>query len=117
MQEHDLYLKPTKCEFAKTKVEWLGIIMEEGKISMDARKLKGILEWTVLTMVKQVRGFLGFGNFYRQFIKHYSEIARPLNDLTMKDQNFDWTETCQNAFDELKRRFTEDPVLMMLGQS
>jgi hypothetical protein len=104
MQEHDLYLKPTKWEFSKTKVEWLGMI------SMDTRKLKGISEWPVLTTVKQVRGFLGFGNFYWQFIKHHSEIARPLNDLTKKDQKFDWTETCQNTFDKLKRLFTEEPV-------
>jgi hypothetical protein len=44
MQEHDLYLKPMKCEFAKTKVEWLGMIIEEGRISMDAGKLKGLSE-------------------------------------------------------------------------
>ena len=61
--ENDLYLKPKKCEFEKTKIEWLGMIIEEGKISMDAGKLKGIRDWPVPTTVKQVRGFLGFGNF------------------------------------------------------
>jgi len=117
MRENDLYLEPTKCEFAKTKVEWLGMIIEEGKISMDPGKLKGISEWPAPTTVKQVREFLGFGNFYRRFIRHYSEIAKPLNDLTKKDQKFLWTETCQNAFNELKKRFTEEPVLMMPDQT
>ena len=117
LRENDLYLKPRKCEFAKTKVEWLGMVIEEGKISMDAGKLKGISEWPVPTTVKAVRGFLGFGNFYRRFIRHYSEIAKPLNDLTKKDQKFEWTETCQKAFEELKRRFTEEPVLMMPDQT
>ena len=68
LREYDLFLKPKKCEFAKRKVEWLGMIVEEGKISMDAGKLKGISEWPSPKTVKQVRGFLGFGNFYRRFI-------------------------------------------------
>jgi len=65
LQENDLFLKPTKCEFNKTKVEYLGMIIEEGKISMDPGKLRGIRDWPAPTTVKQTRGFLGFGNFYR----------------------------------------------------
>ena len=113
LQENDLFLKLAKCEFSKTKVEWLGMIIEEGKISMDPGKLKGILEWPSPTTVKQTRGFLGFGNFYQRFIRHFSEIAKPLNNLLKKDQKFDWTSICQKAFDELKKRFTKEPVLMM----
>ena len=85
LRENDLFLKPGKCEFCKTKIEWLGMIIEEGKISMDPGKLKGISEWPSPTTVKQTRGFLGFGNFYRRFIRHFSEIAKPLNDLLKKD--------------------------------
>ena len=66
--DSDLYLKPRKCKFARTKVKWLGMIIEENQISMDAGKLKGIRDWPTPTMVKEVRGFLGFGNFYRWFI-------------------------------------------------
>jgi hypothetical protein len=102
LKENDLYLKPKKCEFGKTKIEWLGMVIEEGRISMDLGKLKGIQEWPVPTTVKQVRGFLGFGNFYRRFIKHFSEIAKPLNDLLKKDKKFEWTDECQNSFDGLK---------------
>ena len=99
--ENDLYLKPKKCEFGKMKIEWLGMIIEEGRISMDSGKLWGIKEWPVPTTMKQVQGFLRFGNFYRQFIRHFSEIAKPLNDLLKKDWKFEWTEACQNSFDEL----------------
>lgn len=113
LQENDLYLKPKKCEFCKTKIEWLGMIIEEGRISMDAGKLKGIQEWPIPTTVKQTRGFLGFGNFYRRFIRNFSEIAKPLNDLLKKDHKFEWTADCQSAFDALKKRFTEEPVLIM----
>jgi transposase InsO family protein len=117
LQENDLFLKPAKCEFNKTKVEYLGMVIEEGKISMDSGKLKGIQDWPTPTTVKQVRSFLGFGNFYRRFIWHFSELAKPLNDLLKKDQKFEWTNNCQRAFDELKKRFTEEPVLMMPDQT
>jgi len=113
LRDNDLFLKPTKCEFNKTKVEYLGMVIEEGKISMDSGKLKGIRDWPIPTTVKQVRAFLGFGNFYRRFIWHFSELAKPLNDLLKKDHKFEWTNNCQKAFDELKKRFTEEPVLMM----
>ena len=113
LQENDLFLKPAKCEFNKTKVEYLGMVIQEGKISMDPGKLAGIRDWPAPTTVKQTRGFLGFGNFYRRFIRNFSEIARPLNDLLKKDHKFEWTNDCQKAFDELKKRFTEEPVLMM----
>ena len=113
LRKHDLYLKPKKCEFCKTKVEYLGMVIEEGKVSMDKGKLRGIEEWPAPTTVKQVRAFLGFGNFYRRFIRKFSDIARPLNDLLKKDKTFEWTEECQQSFDDLKKRFTEEPVLMM----
>ena len=93
------------------------MVIEEGKNFMDPGKLKGIREWPIPATVKQVQGFLGFGNFYRQFIWHFSEFAKPLNDLLKKDQKFGWTDDCQHVFEELKKRFTEEPVLMMPDQS
>src|SRR5271168_3302713 len=93
------------------------MIVEEGKIAMDPLKLGGIRDWPTPpptpTTVKQVRSFLGFGNFYRRFIHHFSKLARPLNDLTKKDKIFEWTDECQNTFDTLKKNFTEEPVLMI----
>jgi len=62
--DNNLYLKPSKCEFHKTKIEYLGMVIEEGKVSMDTSKLKGIQDWPIPSTVKQVRGFLNFGNFY-----------------------------------------------------
>ena len=103
LKDNDLFLKPTKCEFNKTKVEYLGMVIEEGRISMDPGKLKGIRDWPAPTTVKQTRGFLGFGNFYRRFIRHFSNLAKPLNDLLKKDRKFEWTNECQKTFDELKK--------------
>src|SRR6202522_3523501 len=115
--ENDLFLKALKCEFNKTRVEYLGMIIEEEKMAMDPIKLGGIRDWPIPTTVKQVRSFLGFGNFYKRFIHRFSELARPLNDLTKKDKKFEWTNECQDAFDTLKKKFTEEPVLMIPDHS
>ena len=89
------------------------MVIEEGKILMDSRKLKGIRDWPTPTTVKQVQAFLVFGNFYRRFIWHFSELAKQLNDLLKKDNKFEWTSDCQKSFDKLKKHFIEEPVLMM----
>jgi Reverse transcriptase (RNA-dependent DNA polymerase) len=64
LQEHDLFLKAKECKLCQTRIECLGMIIKEGKISMDAVKLGGIRDWPVPTTLKQTRSFLGFGNFY-----------------------------------------------------
>ena len=84
---------------------------------MDFVKLKGINDWLISTTVKQVRAFSGFGNFYRCFIQKFSKLALPLNNLLKKDVQFNWTSACQEPFNTLKRRFTEEPVLMMPDHS
>jgi RNase H-like domain found in reverse transcriptase/Reverse transcriptase (RNA-dependent DNA polymerase) len=113
LREHNLFLKPKKCEFNKTTMEYLGLIIQEEKLSMDPVKLSGIRDWPTLTTVKQVRGFIGFANFYRQFIKKFSELILLLNNLLWKDTKFDWNDQCQEAFETLKGRFLQKPVLMM----
>src|SRR6202046_2225328 len=110
-------LKSQEMEFCKPKIEYLGRVVQEGQISMDPVKLGGIKDWPIPNSVKQIRSFLGFGNFYRKFIKGFSELARPLNDLLKKDVKFEWTIECQSSFDTLKQKFTEEPVLMMPDQS
>ena len=103
LKDNDLFLKLTKCEFYKTKVEYLGMIIKEGCISMDPGKFAGIRDWPIPTTVKENRKFLGFGNYYQRFIQHFSNLAKPLNNLLKKDQPFTWTPACQEAFDDLKK--------------
>jgi hypothetical protein len=114
LREHDLFLKPKKCDFNKTTMEYLGLIIQEGKLSME---LSGIRDWPTPTMVKQVWGFIGFANFYRRFIKKFSELILPLNNLLRKDTKLDWNNQCQEAFESLKGRFLQEPVLMMPDHS
>jgi hypothetical protein len=72
-------------------VEYLGMIIEENKIAMDPVKLQGIADWPTPTTVKQVQSFLGFRNYYRQFIHGYGNLTRLLNDLLKKEEKFEWT--------------------------
>jgi hypothetical protein len=75
LRENDLFLKAEKCKFNVKEVEYLGLIISKNKITMDPTKLAGIRDWPSLTNVKGVQSFLGFGNFYRRFIRHFAEIA------------------------------------------
>ena len=71
-----------------------------------------MVEWPVLKNIKEVQSFLGFMNFYRKFIEKYSKIASPLTELTRKDQKFKWSPEAQKAFNELKKRFTSQLILV-----
>jgi hypothetical protein len=71
----DLYFKPEKCTWEASQVDYLGLILEKGVTRMDPAKIKGIANWPTPTTVKQVRSFLGFCNFYRPFIYHFSHIT------------------------------------------
>ena len=111
LQHHDLYLKPEKCLFEKRKMEFLGVVLQNGRIRMDDAKLKGVADWPVPRSVKDVRAFLGFTGFYRYFVPHYSQIARPLIDLTCKAAIFHWGTPQTRAFETLKTLMCQRPVL------
>ena len=74
LQEHDLYLKPDKCKFHRMEIDFLGMVVGGGQVKMDPVRVEGISKWPTPTLVKELRAFLGFGNFYKDFIDHYSLI-------------------------------------------
>jgi hypothetical protein len=115
LRQEKLFLKPEKCVFDTQEVEYLGMIIKPGQVAMDQAKLTGIKDWPQPTLLTQVRSFLGFCNFYRHFVPHYSNIARPFIDLTKKGVPFAWSPTCNNAFEQLKGIFTSSPVLRNLN--
>ena len=75
LQKYDLYLKLEKCKFAATEVDFLGMVITKNTIKMDPIKLAGIRDWPTPTTVKQVRSFLGFGNYYRKFISGFAHLT------------------------------------------
>jgi len=88
LQEHDLYLKPEKCQFAKQRLSYLGYIISPDQVQIDPIKLKGISDWPAPSTIKETRKFLRFYNFYRKFIKDYAKIASPINQLIKKNMKF-----------------------------
>jgi Reverse transcriptase (RNA-dependent DNA polymerase) len=82
---HNLFLKPEKCEFKCTEIEYLGVIISHNSICMDPIKVARVSEWPVPSNKKEVQSFLGFTNFYQWFIQDFSHYAWPLFDLTKKD--------------------------------
>ena len=114
LEANNLFLKPEKCVWEQPRMDYLGLILEEGVMCMDPAKIAGIATWPTPTSVKQVRSFLGFCNFYQLFIYQFSHIARPLNELTRKDTPWIWEGRQQEAFETLRKRITSEPVLKQL---
>ncbi|SJL04219.1 uncharacterized protein ARMOST_07580 [Armillaria ostoyae] len=110
LRKHKLFLKAEKCEFEVLETEYLGVIISEGSIRMDPIKVAGITEWPVPTKKKELQSFLGFTNFYQRFIKHYSDIVRPMTHLTGKE-TWTWGTAQQVAFMRLKAQLATDVIL------
>ena len=113
LREHGLSLKIFKCIFNAPQMEFLGMIIGQGKVKMDPKKLDAIRSWKPPTSVKAIQSFTGFANFYQKFILNFSNIIAPLNLLTRKNEPWIWMRLQQNAFDTLKQIFSSAPVLLI----
>jgi hypothetical protein len=113
LRDNDLYLRPEKCDFKKTEVEYLGMVILEGQVRMDPAKVAAVKTWAQPKNLRDVRAFIGFANFYRRFIKDFATITRPLHDLTKKDAPWRWTWVEKKAFQTLKDAFISEPILAM----
>ena len=111
---NDLYLKPQKCQFKQTKVEYLGIIIREDSIAMNSIKVQGVKNWKRPSTLKEVWAFLSFLNFYRMYIRGFSMLATPLNMLVahcVKRGKFYWTDEHGATFNALVDAVCTAPVL------
>ena len=112
LQENKLFLCLEKYEFCKERIEYLGLVILENKVSMDPVKVAEVREWPTPENKTNVQAFLGFVNFYWRFIQDFSAKARPLFDLTCSKQVWTWSEKGQAAFEDLKTAVTTALVLM-----
>ena len=112
LEENDLFVKPEKCVWKIREVGFLGVIIGKDGVRMEKKKVQGVIEWPVLKSMKEVQNFLGLANYYRQFVKDFAIIAKPLHETTRKGKKWEWGEKQQRAFEELKRRFMTEPVLV-----
>ena len=112
-----LKLKPSNCKFFKSSLKYLGHIVSKDGKAMDPRKIEAIRNWPTPKIVTDIHSFTGFTNYYRKFIKGYTNIARPLHELTSgkngkrKNHRVEWTNRCKESFDTLKAICSECPVL------
>ena len=112
LQQAGLKLKPSKCHFARKEVQYLGHIVSAEGIKPNPAKTTAVSTYPVPQNVHELRQFLGLANYYRRFVKNYSQIAEPLHQLTRKTaKGYQWTPSCQKAFVELKHRLTTPPIL------
>ena len=112
LEEHDLYLKPEKCEFLKREIEYLGVIIGNGVLKMNPKKLESVKNWAVPNNPTEIQKFLWFTGYYRYFIPNYSQITWPLLHLMKKMTPWEWTNVQQLAFDLLKALICKAPVLI-----
>jgi hypothetical protein len=111
--ENRLYAKLSKCEFWMKQVTFFGHIISKGGISMDPSKVQDVLSWNAPTSVDDIRSFLGLAGYYQRFIEGFSKISKLMTELLEKDKKFEWTSAYEASFQELKKRLTTAPILVM----
>jgi hypothetical protein len=111
--ESRLYTKLSKYEFWLKQVFFLGHVISKGGISMDPSKIQDVLSWNAPASIVDIWSFLGLARYYQRFVKGLSKITKPITKLHGKDKKFKWTPACEASFQELKKRLTTAPVLVM----
>jgi hypothetical protein len=113
LRGHRLYVKLGKCEFWMKQVAFLGRVISKGGISVDPSKVQDVLSWSAPTSVGDIQSFLRLAGYYRRFIEGFLKISKPMTELLEKDKKFEWTSACEASFQELKKRLTTAPILVM----
>ena len=127
LEEANLRLKPQKCNFAKTSIEYLGHTLMPDGVKPNSNKVKAVLEFLRPNLAKEVKSFIGLVNYYRRHLKGLAAIARHLKGLaaiarhltalTRKDKStgkfvtFSWSQECEAAFNQIKQLLTSALIL------
>ena len=111
LRSANLKLKPSKCKLFQLKVKFLGSVVSAKGIEPDPDKLAAISDWPVPSNLTELRAFVGLASYYRRHVEGFSDIAKPLSELTKKNQPFIWGPEQQTAFETLKDRLIKYPVL------
>ena len=131
MRKYGLKLDPDKCMFCVKEVCHLGFLLTADGIRPDPSKIEALTTWPVPRTVKDVKSFIGFAGYYRRWVPHFSQLVKPLNDLTAgyiprktqkkggkkgtltlaSEISHLWEDQHQTAFDEVIRLLTSAPIL------
>ena len=113
LAEAGLKCKLAKCSFGGDSVKCLGQLVTQHGVSIDEDKIQAIKDLPRPMDATGVRSFIGCVNYFSNFIKDYAQIAAPLINLTKKKVSWDWTPACEEAFQLLKQKLCQKPVLAM----
>lgn len=111
-REHGVRLKKSKCEISKQSLLYLGHVISDGCILPSKEKVRAILEAPKPTNITELRSFLSLVSYYGKFIGDLSTAASPLYALLQKSAKWNWTKSCENSFNSLRRAITADSVLI-----
>ena len=92
----------------------MGVVIRKNRVRIEKEKMQGVVKWLVPKEMKDVQKFLELANYYRQFVKDFAKIAKPLHKMMRKEMKWSWEERQQKVFEELKERFMMEPVLVIL---
>ncbi|KAL6486140.1 hypothetical protein MHYP_G00055320 [Metynnis hypsauchen] len=112
ISQYGLKLKPTKCHLLKEEVLFLGHIISGEGIRPNPKLIQDITDWDRPKTLSELQAFLGLCNYYRRFVKSFSQICSPLHELQKKGVEFHWGEAQEAAFSTLKNRLTTAPILV-----
>jgi hypothetical protein len=113
LADNQFYIKASKCEIAKSRLEYLGHIISGDGVATEPTKVSAVSAWPLPKTVKQLKGFLGLTGYYRRFIQNYGVICRPLTQLLKKETKFHWGAQEQQAFEALKAALVQALVLAL----
>jgi len=113
LAEHKIYCKPSKCSFLQTEIKYLGYLIGNGQIKPDPSAVACVTDWSVPDSRSKLRSFLGFANFYRDFIDEYAAVTAPLTDLLSEKYPYPsvFNEDQLSAFESLKTALVTAPAL------
>ncbi|KAI3827783.1 hypothetical protein L1987_01866 [Smallanthus sonchifolius] len=113
LKKEQLYAKFSKCEFWLKEVQFLGHIVNDKGIHVDPAKIKTVKNWNAPKTPTEVRSFLGLAGYYRRFISNFSKIVVPLTALTHKGKTYEWGPKQEEAFQTLKQKLCNAPILTL----
>ena len=121
MANFNVRLKPSKCSFLMTSVEFLGHIFDEYGVHLSDKRVQGIKDLPILTSVSAVRSFVGMVNYFRDFIPSLSSYLQPLTELTKKrnygENGFEMTENAPAAFWRVKDQVMAHTTRVLMNAS
>jgi hypothetical protein len=113
LEKESLYGKFSKCDFWLKEVKFLGHVVNRDGIHVDPSKIEAVKNWKPPTSPTEIRSFLGLAGYYRRFIENFSRIAKPLTTLTQKNKKYVWGDEQELAFQTLKEKLCDAPILTL----